>query len=200
MRDGDRGGGEGVTGEGEGWRGAVVDSRSRKRRRMRVRRKVFTFACWVLLVVWAGMVVVWGRSYWVAYACGGTTPGCIYSVTASRGRIVVGVASLKGGGFSFYHSTSPAFQIGAYGVLGRLGFFLDTRTYGNGDGRMAVVFPIAVPVCLAGILPAVWVLARSRRRRAKGRCRECFYDLTGNTSGVCPECGVEIGGMREGKA
>lgn len=28
-----------------------------------------------------------------------------------------------------------------------------------------------------------------RRRRSKGRCTGCGYDLTGNVSGVCPECG-----------
>jgi len=28
--------------------------------------------------------------------------------------------------------------------------------------------------------------------REPGRCRRCGYDLTGNVSGVCPECGVEV--------
>lgn len=26
-----------------------------------------------------------------------------------------------------------------------------------------------------------------------GHCRNCSYNLTGNTSGVCPECGTEVG-------
>ena len=30
------------------------------------------------------------------------------------------------------------------------------------------------------------------RRRRKGRCLKCGYDLTGNISGVCPECGTEV--------
>ncbi len=34
-------------------------------------------------------------------------------------------------------------------------------------------------------------LRRSRRRR-KGSCVKCGYDLTGNVTGVCPECGTEI--------
>lgn len=29
------------------------------------------------------------------------------------------------------------------------------------------------------------------RRRPKGHCRSCGYDLTGNVSGVCPECGTD---------
>jgi len=31
------------------------------------------------------------------------------------------------------------------------------------------------------------------RRRRRGRCVKCAYDLTGNVSGVCPECGTKIG-------
>ena len=27
---------------------------------------------------------------------------------------------------------------------------------------------------------------------AADRCRECGYDLTGNVSGICPECGAQV--------
>jgi hypothetical protein len=33
---------------------------------------------------------------------------------------------------------------------------------------------------------------RRYRRRRKGLCVKCAYDLTGNVSGVCPECGTEV--------
>ena len=33
---------------------------------------------------------------------------------------------------------------------------------------------------------------RRWRRRRKGLCIKCGYDLTGNESGVCPECGTAI--------
>jgi len=36
-------------------------------------------------------------------------------------------------------------------------------------------------------------IARQRRERAKGRCTTCDYDLTGNVSGRCPECGTSVG-------
>jgi hypothetical protein len=33
---------------------------------------------------------------------------------------------------------------------------------------------------------------RAFRRIRGGRCRACSYDLTGNTSGTCPECGSPV--------
>jgi hypothetical protein len=33
---------------------------------------------------------------------------------------------------------------------------------------------------------------RRRERRAKGLCLRCGYDLHGNVSGVCPECGTSV--------
>lgn len=33
---------------------------------------------------------------------------------------------------------------------------------------------------------------RRWNRRRHGRCMDCDYDLTGNTTGICPECGAPI--------
>jgi hypothetical protein len=33
-----------------------------------------------------------------------------------------------------------------------------------------------------------------RHRISLGKCAACSYDLTGNTSGVCPECGRPVAG------
>ncbi|RMF71302.1 MAG: hypothetical protein D6744_18140 [Planctomycetota bacterium] len=33
----------------------------------------------------------------------------------------------------------------------------------------------------------------TRRRRGASGCRSCGYDLTGNVSGACPECGAPAG-------
>jgi hypothetical protein len=39
-----------------------------------------------------------------------------------------------------------------------------------------------------------------RRRLSQGKCPNCCYDLTGNTSGVCPECGTPVPEKAELKA
>lgn len=47
---------------------------------------------------------------------------------------------------------------------------------------------IAIPLVLALLMViSVW---HERRRRCQGRCLKCGYNLTGNLSGVCPECGT----------
>ncbi len=48
-------------------------------------------------------------------------------------------------------------------------------------------YPLAA---LAVPTAALWW--RDRRRHAPGHCRKCGYDLTGNVSGRCPECGTTI--------
>lgn len=34
---------------------------------------------------------------------------------------------------------------------------------------------------------------RRRKRRGSNHCSDCNYDLTGNRSGLCPECGTALG-------
>ena len=49
------------------------------------------------------------------------------------------------------------------------------------------------------VLPLIWVSTltysrlQRRNRLAHKLCPKCGYNLTGNTSGVCPECGRSIG-------
>lgn len=60
------------------------------------------------------------------------------------------------------------------------------RTHARGIG--APFWGVAV---LLSAYPA-WVLQRGplrrRRRRRRGLCVACGYNLTGNVSGICPEC------------
>ena len=58
---------------------------------------------------------------------------------------------------------------------------------------------LAVAVCTCGLLgTCVTAYVRDRRRRIaeerrySGQCASCGYDLTGNVSGICPECGEEV--------
>ena len=50
-----------------------------------------------------------------------------------------------------------------------------------------VDLPLWLPLVVL-LVPTVWLWRRDRPR--PGFCRVCDYDLTGNTTGCCPECGT----------
>ncbi len=65
---------------------------------------------------------------------------------------------------------------------------LDTRI----RRRWGIYSPIGALMVLLAAYPAIAFIRgplRRWRRRRKGFCLKCGYDLMGNVSGVCPECG-----------
>lgn len=48
-----------------------------------------------------------------------------------------------------------------------------------------------LPIVCA-VVAGAWSFARFRRPLGEQFCQKCEYDLTGNVSGVCPECGTPI--------
>ena len=66
----------------------------------------------------------------------------------------------------------------------------------GGLGAIHLLPPWRWPVTTAVVMSGLWFWYRLERpsecaasRKAKGLCVGCGYDLTGNVSGVCPECG-----------
>jgi hypothetical protein len=51
--------------------------------------------------------------------------------------------------------------------------------------------PLWAPFVLTG-LPGAYLWWRDRLPIRAGCCRKCGYDLTGNVSGRCPECGTAV--------
>ena len=60
-------------------------------------------------------------------------------------------------------------------------------------GWKYVTLPFTTPLVLLVFSTALfwWV---DRRRPPLGHCQRCGYDLTGNVSGRCPECGEAVDG------
>jgi branched-chain amino acid transport system permease protein len=58
---------------------------------------------------------------------------------------------------------------------------------------LLIVMMIVRPQGLFGI-HEIWDIFR--RRYPKGYCARCGYDLTGNTTAVCPECGAVVASRR----
>jgi len=65
------------------------------------------------------------------------------------------------------------------------------------NGRLDTVsMPLWIPLVLFAAYPTIAFVrgpVRRWRRRGKGLCVTCGYDLTGNVSGICPECGTKVG-------
>jgi|GEM_PF-2856401 len=62
---------------------------------------------------------------------------------------------------------------------------------------MALYLPcwaIQIPLIVATglLLRPWWRQRRAMRWLGEGKCAKCGYDLTGNVSGVCPECGTAV--------
>ena len=80
----------------------------------------------------------------------------------------------------------------------RYGFGFSTLPMGDTGVEhryIGVGLPFWIPTVLTAVYPTVHFVRgplRRWRRRKAGQCVGCGYDLTGNVSGVCPECGGQI--------
>lgn len=60
-----------------------------------------------------------------------------------------------------------------------------------GHNALHCQLPLWIPFLAVIVCTALWWW-RDRRRIPAGHCLKCGYDLTGNVSGVCPECGEKV--------
>jgi len=81
-------------------------------------------------------------------------------------------------------------------VHGISGVYDGTGHIRRPDGRYVMMWSLSVPFWVPLLLLSVYpgtqaaLLLRRRRRHRPGHCQHCGYDLTGNVSGRCPECGA----------
>lgn len=82
--------------------------------------------------------------------------------------------------------------VSGFVVLLLLGFLLDSL----GKGVEVMIYIVDLAGVLLAFSTGTLIGAASTELKRKplhpGYCARCRYNLTGNTSGVCPECGTAI--------
>ena len=76
----------------------------------------------------------------------------------------------------------------------RLGGFACSHFSARSPAALAVAIPAWTLPLLFATYPTMAFIRgplRRHRRRKRGLCLTCGYDLTGNVTGVCSECGME---------
>ena len=95
--------------------------------------------------------------------------------------------------------------LGGYRLVGWVGF--GTLINAAFDGAVVaglVTGPLGAAIVVAVIFAFILILHRVGRRASlqarfgEPMCRVCLYNLTGNLSGICPECGTPIVARRAG--
>lgn len=147
---------------------------------------------WLLVVLAAGSVGLCIASCFHLPYYTFMTTGKYDGVDVSLYRGSVCIAALRHSGIGvgaepgwrwhhFINSTTPSDEVWL-----EYGRYLDEMRM-LGWGAVYRV-PLLLVTAFLLILPAVRML-RTRARSERGHCVKCGYNLTGNTSGACPECG-----------
>lgn len=181
----------------------------------RVARHALNALTALSLLLCVATVALWVRSYWVAecwsWSDGADRPrrvyrmGHRYDVALGRGHLYVTHDTSWWFPRQFRHlRLSPDAALAPFVALRSFAGFQWGDHVGTPLAANVPVAPfrlyrvIGVPcwaLSAAGlILPVVRRARRRRLRRglARALCRSCGYDLTGNVSGVCPECGTKV--------
>jgi hypothetical protein len=133
---------------------------------------------------------------WIAYVAM-TIPCLVVSV-----RFVGNDWAISWGNFGlhaiYWGDFSNIQQSGLRNTFGRPGFHIENVTRFQISNWFRIPVVTSRQICfshwmLFPIVNVVVLLAYVHCKRLKvGRCHGCFYDLTGNVTGICSECGASI--------
>ncbi len=145
---------------------------SRLSRVRRIAKWTGVVVCVVFAAEWAvnsGYAVHYARGGFAMFVGGGQTR--IYYTTTDK------------------HKYAPGFAF-REGLTNTRRLLLPEFHQYPADSVTFVDCPLWLPSLLVA-LPTAYLFYRDRRP-PRGHCQGCGYDLKGNVSGVCPECGKEL--------
>jgi hypothetical protein len=146
-------------------------------------RRLFTFASLASLLLLLATATLWVRGHCDFF----TTPDRRIGVYLERNAIRLEIYGIAPVDQSFAPTVHHGFTFAGIddhaGIKPRANYFRD------------IYIHCALVLLLTAILPTLWLVNWRMRRRDReqridqGLCLACRYDLAGNASGVCPECG-----------
>ena len=147
----------------------------------------------LLTLVAVGTLLLWAASLWLDFCW-------IIGPHHEDGHISFSVTSVGKFNVDCVYPVDPLDirrQTWEYG-----GFMLMFAcSYDDSIQMVILTFPAWLPFVVFAVYPSTaFILGplRRHRRRKKGLCLECGYNLTGNVSGVCPECGEPVSAQQSG--
>ena len=176
-----------------------------------MKRRLFNLVAFLSLVLFVASAVLWLRSYFVAQYLGygflsAANPNISddnVELGCKGGRVYV---LCYANSFLRSFARRPGFRWGSFP-----GVFIQPPSYPTDSPKWlmnmfgigwnpyapnsigSLIFPAWILVALSAVLPAIWMCRRYRSRPPRiGFCQKCGYNLTGNVSGICPECGTAI--------
>ena len=146
-----------------------------------------------------GTAGLWVDSYWKADIISLARFGGVIQLISNRGECyseIVWIWPVAESGLDFHRE--PVITGRSYRPrdwISRAGLALDWEVAGFGtllaEGEYAVLMPHWFLALILAIGPAIWLFKWNKRRKlGPNACPSCAYDLTGNETGKCPECGV----------
>ena len=155
-----------------------------KRRHFRLRR----ILKWFSLFAFAGSLILWCVSlhWFIRY-------NSQFSYVLSPGEFLFIYRTDEP--FWEYLPVSKGWTVKTQGAIGNvLLLSMPWRGYlirENKPSGHTIIVPLWAAIALLAI-PTAFLWHHDRPRLPPNHCRDCGYDLTGNVSGVCSECGTPI--------
>jgi hypothetical protein len=143
----------------------------------------------ISLLLLAGTVGLWVVSYWWRVGISISLPDGVTDAYINNAHLNVvtekySICVRETSGFHYGYEPASDWYHGA------------SFKWSNEDFGFEKVFRARLPLWFCALFPAAcvvvlgsaWLLRRNESQ--SNHCRACGYDLTGNVSGVCPECGT----------
>jgi hypothetical protein len=155
-----------------------------------IRRRIFSIGSLLSALLCAATVVLWVRSYWVRDLLVRADHGSYWHFESYEGKLFAGRGTRHG----LYGGPAARPQFGWRYYRGKplLGIVVAGEHWQ--DEHDFILIPHWAMFGFTIVLPLAWLMYRLLRtfRSDPETCPSCRYCLTGNTSGVCPECGTAV--------